>query len=109
LSEVSINDRRVSGSRDIADEKPLSALEGLNSRYRNSSIQPESSFYSKPYGELKPATPPIMVGTNRQVSSGNDYDLSSANTAYGRRNISGKTAEEGRVGSRFSRYGVLEE
>jgi len=107
LSEVSLNDRRVSGSRDIADEQPLSAL--VNSRYRNSSIQPESGFYAKPYGELKPATPPIMVGNNRQLSSGNDYDLSSASTAFGRRHVSGKAVEEGRAGGRFSRYGALEE
>lgn len=107
LSETSLNKRTVSGSMDITDERPVGAPTTRNSGYRNSSIQPESAFYSKPYGELKPATPPIMVGSNRQVSSGNDYD-SQAASRFGRRNVSGKVAEEGRAGrayERLSRYG----
>jgi hypothetical protein len=76
-------------------------------RNRNSSIQAEDSFFAKPYGELKAATPPIIVGGGgRQVSSGNDYDLGGE---YGRfrRNVSGKVAEEGMAGRRVSRYSVL--
>ncbi|PKS11579.1 hypothetical protein jhhlp_003344 [Lomentospora prolificans] len=107
LSETSLNKRVVSGSMDIADEKPAAASPSRNAGYRNSSIQPESAFYSKPYGELKPATPPIMVGSNRHVSSGNDYDASGT-SGFGRRNVSGKVAEEGMAGrsyQRYSRYG----
>ncbi|KAI1377559.1 hypothetical protein F4677DRAFT_40658 [Hypoxylon crocopeplum] len=121
LSEVSLNARSVSGSRDIVDEKPAPATSSFWRRstigkrgVRNSSIQADSDFYSKPYGELKPATPPIMLGAGsgngnenaRQVSSGNDYDLGSAGTAW-RRNVSGKVVEEGRGG--YSRYSVLNE
>jgi len=69
LTEISNN--RASG--DIAD-------------------QHREEFRSRYYGDLKPATPPVMVGTrggNRQVS-GNDF-------AMGRR-VSGKVAEEGMGG-----------
>ena len=81
---------------------------------RLSSIQPESTFYSKPYGELKSATPPIMVGSNRKTSSGNDFESSSGGVKakakmFERRNVSGKIAEEGRVDEDFrrSRIGLL--
>ena len=90
-------------------------------RNRESSVQNEDDFYSKPYGQLKSSAPPVIVGEAlsgspsgaRQVSSGNDYDLGSDrylyygdNTAglsntFGRRNVSGKIAEEGRARSRF--------
>ncbi|KAJ0115394.1 hypothetical protein J7T55_012673 [Diaporthe amygdali] len=125
LSEIDLNDRRVSGSNnnrqagktagDITDEKPSRSYGGLKAslskrytwagaRNRNSSIQPESDFYSKPYGELKSATPPVIIGSDRQVSSGNDLDLSGAGGgeaaqryfSFGKRNVSGKVAEEGR-------------
>lgn len=127
LSEVDLNSRRVSGSQDIADTAPgtssfwrRSTIGKAKGRNRNSSIQPDGDFYSKPYGELKSATPPIMVGPNsssvsgngggnRQVSSGNDYgDLGSGTTSY-RRNVSGKIAEEGLAGKRYSRYSILNE
>jgi hypothetical protein len=52
------------------------------------------------YGDLKPATPPIMVGGNgspRQISSGNDYG-NKGHRVVGRRDVSGKIAEEGRSG-----------
>ncbi|KAL0944192.1 uncharacterized protein CTRU02_202079 [Colletotrichum truncatum] len=111
LSEVSSNPRRGSGSNDIADERLSSLAAQPWPRNRNSSIQPESDFYSKPYGELKPATPPVMVGSNRQVSSGNDYDNKPYSAAYGRRNVSGKVAEEGLAGSMngYSRHSMLKE
>ncbi|KXX83461.1 hypothetical protein MMYC01_200107 [Madurella mycetomatis] len=97
LSELNLNDRRVSASRDITDAR-------AHPRNRDSSIQPDaafSAFYSKPYGELKPGTPPIMVGNgsgsgNRQVSSGNDYHADLGAGRY--RAVSGKVAEEGRAG-----------
>lgn len=130
LSEIDLNDGRVSGNRkspqpipstgsgvDIADEKPAPNYGGLKSlrnsskrhtwapRDRNSSIQPESDFYSKPYGDLRASTPPVIVGTDRQVSSGNDYDLGGMGGgqaakryfSFGKRNVSGKVVEEGRA------------
>jgi hypothetical protein len=122
LTEISLNDRRVSASGDITDAKPAGGWvqarkeqiemkkdEGdddkkkkrrLSFRYRNSSIQPESDFYSKPYGELKPATPPVtdlaLGSSRRQVSSSSGVDIASGGlSTFGRRNVSGKIAEEG--------------
>ncbi|KAI0020537.1 hypothetical protein F4780DRAFT_363695 [Xylariomycetidae sp. FL0641] len=114
LSEVSLNSRQASGSGDIADAKAgrrLSQLAnawGRKAGMRNSSIQTEDHFCAKPYGSLKPATPPVMVGAGRQVSSGNDFDLGAAG-AYARRNVSGRAAEEGMAGDghRYSRYSIL--
>ncbi|KAK4157250.1 hypothetical protein C8A00DRAFT_29814 [Chaetomidium leptoderma] len=119
LSEIPLNDRRVSASQDITDQtqtqtrslKVPGARGAAAPRNRDSSIQTDGAFFSKPYGELKAATPPIMVNNGRDshasrvVSSGNDYDLG----AVGRRNVSGKVAEEGRAGRGWSRYGVLNE
>lgn len=105
LCELSPNHRQVSGSRDIADEVKAKPARPWN-RNRNSSIQPEADFYAKSYGELKSATPPVMVGNDRKVSSGNDYDANkSYSIAYERRNVSGKIAEEGRAANRSSGYG----
>ncbi|OHF03387.1 hypothetical protein CORC01_01440 [Colletotrichum orchidophilum] len=100
LSEVDLNSRRVSGTNDIADERLSSLVPQPWPRDRDSSIQPEADFYSKPYGELKSATPPVMIGGNRQVSSGNDFTEKRYSSAYGRRNVSGKVAEEGLAGSK---------
>lgn len=81
-------------------------------RARDSSIQPEAGLFSasKPYGQLKPSTPPVMVGSGRQVSSGNDFENSgilSQGRGY-RRNVSGKVAEEGMAGGEgYSRYSAL--
>lgn len=105
LSEVSHNCRRVSQSKDIADET-TSLSEGWH-HCKSTSSQLGSQFYSKPYGELKCATPPIMVGDNRKISSGNDYESGKySSDAYERRNVSGKVAEEGRAGNRYSKYGL---
>ncbi|KAK3294686.1 uncharacterized protein B0H64DRAFT_325805 [Chaetomium fimeti] len=125
LSTISPNDRRVSGSQDITDQTQTQTLAvgggGAPGGPRNrlSSIQPDGAFFSKPYGDLRAATPPVIVGgrdektaVERVVSSGNDYDLGSGGGgagAMGRRNVSGKVAEEGRAGQRWSRYGVLNE
>ncbi|KAI3337730.1 hypothetical protein F4824DRAFT_102201 [Ustulina deusta] len=130
LMEMSSNRRSVSGSQDIADAQSAPApaparrptilgVWGRAKGIRNSSIQADDQFYSKPYGELKSATPPIMYGgengtkatDGRQVSSGNDYDLGSAANLGYRRKVSGVAAEEGMAGptSRYSRYSVLNE
>ncbi|KAL2023998.1 hypothetical protein VTK56DRAFT_233 [Thermocarpiscus australiensis] len=120
LSEVSLNDRRVSGSRDIADERAAAWGARANPRNRDSSVQPDAAFCSKPYGALQPGTPPVvMIGgesknDHRQVSSGNDYDdlglglglglgggATNAAAVRGRR-VSGKVAEEGRAGEGWS-------
>ncbi|KAI0161647.1 hypothetical protein GGR52DRAFT_132234 [Hypoxylon sp. FL1284] len=127
LSEISLNPRSASGSQDIADEKKAPApatsfwrrstigrrAAGGGGGLRNSSIQADGDFYSKPYGELKSATPPVMglgagnsPGGARQVSSGNDYADLGSGTAW-RRNVSGKIAEEGLAGKRYSRYSIL--
>ncbi|KAK5657681.1 hypothetical protein OQA88_2753 [Cercophora sp. LCS_1] len=97
LSAINLNDRRVSGG----------GLDITDGRNRQSSIGLDSEFYSKPYGDLRAATPPVMIGgNNRQVSSGNDYDLGTGGDR--RRHVSGKIAEEGR-GGRFSRYEGIDE
>jgi hypothetical protein len=102
LSEISLNDRRVSGSQDITDSYGGGGRGGKN---RVSSIQADDAFYSKPYGELKAATPPIMVGpsspsngnSGRVVSSGNDFDYDLGQMGGSRRrDVSGKIVEEGR-------------
>lgn len=110
LGEIPANSRTVSGSQDITEQKQAGRPGSFMARNRDSSIQPEDIFYSKPYGELKAATPPLTtIGSGRQVSSGNDLDLASDNKGYGgyRRNVSGKVAEEGMAGRRFSRYAIL--
>ena len=60
-------------------------------------IQPAQHFLHR-YGELKPADDPVMIGSNRKVSSGNDYHNGLVSNPYGRRNVSGKVVEEGRAG-----------
>lgn len=109
LNELSPNRRRVSNSEDITD-LPQTIPESPSKRWsrnRDSSIQPESGFYSKPYGQLKCATPPVIIGNDRKTSSGNDIGSSNySSVAYERRNVSGKAAEEGRAGNnRSSQYG----
>ncbi|CAK7565484.1 MAG: hypothetical protein SEPTF4163_003401 [Sporothrix epigloea] len=159
LSEVPINDRRVSndytiditdaGSNGMPLKKDVNGLTKNNSspplsqqqtngnssqtqskrwpwapRNHQENVKPEEEPYSKAYGQLKSATPPIMIDEKqsgspsgaRQVSSGNDYDLgsdrylfygdsnSSGSNTFGRRNVSGKIAEEGRA---YSRFGTL--
>lgn len=80
---------------------------------RQSSIQADSSFYSKPYGDLRARTPPVIVGSlglggvveeeetrnnMRQVSSGNDFDGGPVGVGVRMRHVSGREAEEGRAG-----------
>lgn len=84
LSEIS-NNRRASG--DITD---------VTTRMRETAPV-RQEFKAKRYGELKPGTPPIMIGgNNRQVSSGNDF---SSKGNFRVRDVSGKIAEEGRGGN----------
>ncbi|KAK4215688.1 hypothetical protein QBC37DRAFT_281158 [Rhypophila decipiens] len=114
LSEVNLNDRRVSGSQDIVDQVAPKHSAVAGGRARDSSIQPEIFFYSKPYGDLRAATPPIMIPANgsgsRVVSSGNDYDLGAGGYQLKGRNVSGKIAEEGKAGvgksDRWSRFAL---
>ncbi|KAL1835035.1 hypothetical protein VTK73DRAFT_6429 [Phialemonium thermophilum] len=99
LSDVPLNDRRVSGgggggSQDTKNSSSSSSSSnGKNknthnpgrrlsrrprqaeeARQRTSSIQPDVDFVAKPYGSLRAGTPPVTtVGSDRQVSSGNDY------------------------------------
>lgn len=54
----------------------------------------EPSFKAKLYGDLRPNTPPVMIGSNRDVSSGTGADLGSRGNR--RRDASGKLVEEGR-------------
>ncbi|KAG9257551.1 uncharacterized protein F5Z01DRAFT_646293 [Emericellopsis atlantica] len=103
LSETSHNRRRVS-DKDIADEADPVPAAVRTKRWsqrlmkkRDSSIQPDSAFLAKPYGELKSATPPIIIGNDRKISSGNDYGSKYIGSMHGRRNVSGKVAEEGRA------------
>lgn len=62
-------------------------------------------FKAKFYGELKPGTPPLIVGTanGRQVSSGNDY---AGKGTFRVRDVSGKVAEEGRGGDAGRGWGT---
>ncbi|POR36632.1 Uncharacterized protein TPAR_03171 [Tolypocladium paradoxum] len=105
LSEMSSNERRVSNSKDIADQ--ALGRQGPWQRQRDSSIQAEDDFDSRPYSELRCATPPVMVGDSRKVSSGIDYDSKYSSFAYERRSVSGKQAEEGRATNRIWQQGFL--
>lgn len=63
-------------------------------------------FKSKYYGELRAATPPVLVSSlnGRQVSSGNDAVMG-AGKVYAR-DVSGKVAEEGRGGMQGNGWGA---
>ncbi|EGX94659.1 hypothetical protein CCM_02930 [Cordyceps militaris CM01] len=87
LSEMSSNERVSSPWVNKPDLRPPPAITG-------------GEFYSRSYGELRPATPPVMVGDTRKISSGNDYHAMAR--AAERRRVSGKVAEEGLAGDRFT-------
>ena len=107
LAEISNNERRVSTSRDIADEKLSNSSDPAPqpaSKHSNSSgprfHEPLANFYSRPYGDLKCATPPVIIGANRKVSTGTDFGnekMDFVSKMHERRNVSGKIAEEGRA------------
>lgn len=65
-------------------------------------------FKAKRYGELRAGTPPILVGGNRQVSSGADFPNKGGFRSKNR-DVSGKIAEEGRGGwgTRFRKISGL--
>lgn len=102
LSEISSNERLRQAA---AGGSPTRGLTSERSPWTNKpDLRPPPAitggdFYARSYGELRPATPPVMVGGDRKVSSGNDYHLS---TAEQRRRVSGKVAEEGLAGGRFT-------
>ncbi|KAL2887134.1 hypothetical protein HOO65_050255 [Ceratocystis lukuohia] len=89
---------------------PLTSIASPSTSYRKSSIQTENQFSSKSYGALGQGFDTVNIGGNRQVSSGIDYEASRPAPGLGRRHVSGKVAEEGRVVhtsegySRFSGY-----
>jgi hypothetical protein len=100
LSEISFN--HGAGSTGDLSEISLSASqpygEPVKPAPRPQQQHQQENFKARFYGDLKPATPPILIGTQgpkRQISSGNDFDKK-AFRGFGRRNVSGKIAEEGR-------------
>jgi hypothetical protein len=100
LSEISFN--HGAGSSGDLSEASLSASqpydEPMKPAPRQQPQHQQESFKARFYGDLKPATPPILIGAQgpqRQVSSGNDFDTKGFR-GFGRRNVSGKIAEEGR-------------
>ncbi|KJZ78118.1 hypothetical protein HIM_02755 [Hirsutella minnesotensis 3608] len=96
LSESSGNKRQPSLSKDIADE----LLQHAGTWKRKSSIQPEDDFFSPPLRDSACVPRPLSIASSRKVSSGNDYGVNGYSLAYGRRIISGRQVEEGRVGAR---------
>jgi hypothetical protein len=102
---LSANSRQVSISGDIVDQRM--EPERPWQRPANGVLHAEDPFYALPYGDLRSATPPVMVGSNRKVSSGNDFESKQQSGVYGRRNVSGKIAEEGRAGKRASHLGFF--
>ena len=99
LSEISHNGRMVPESKDLADRSLWENKPDLRPPGKDDT----DNFYSRPYGDLKPATPPVMIGNNnRKISSGNDYHHHSSSGGVDRRRVSGKVAEEGFAGSRFT-------
>lgn len=96
------------GSTDIVDSAP-SPIRSSSPRQKVS-----ENLKARFYGELRPATPEHLIGMARsesymvvpepneargvrQVSSGNDF-VDRGREGLGRRDVSGKVAEEGRAG-----------
>lgn len=98
LSEISHNGRSVPESKDLADR---SLWENKPDLAPPGKLNPDN-FYSRAYGDLRSATPPVLIGNNnRKISSGNDYSRP-AQGGVERRRVSGKVAEEGLAGGRFT-------
>ncbi len=96
LSEISgSNDRLNQAARGLTGRSPLTNKPDL----RPPPAITGDAFYARSYGELRAATPPVMVGDTRKISSGNDYHALAV--AAERRRVSGKVAEEG-LGGRFT-------
>ena len=72
----------------------------ITERQRDSSIQLDSGFATKRYGDLSPGTLPVPLGNdgdgnrNRHVSTGNDFGGDMGRM----RHVSGRQAEEGMAG-----------
>jgi len=109
LSEISYNNG--TGNTGDLSEISLSATHEQAAKLAPRQQQPpqqQENFKARFYGDLKPATPPILIGANgsqRQVSSGNDFD-NKGFRGFGRRNVSGKIAEEGRSVTSNSTWGT---
>ncbi|KAG6042039.1 hypothetical protein E4U41_006716 [Claviceps citrina] len=77
-----------SNSQDIADK--TNGSQRTWKSHKDSFVQLDDGFYSKPYGDLRCATPPILLGGGRKISSGVDFGMGN------RRNVSGKIAKAAR-------------
>ncbi len=98
LSEISSSNERLNQSaarHGLGDRSPWTNKPDL----RPPPAITGDEFYARSYGELRAATPPVMVGDTRKISSGNDYHALAV--AAERRRVSGKVAEEG-LGGRFT-------
>lgn len=95
-TDPSSNQRQSSWSRDIIDQ--LQARPSLWQRQRKSSIQAENDFCLKPTNDLICTSPPVKFRGSLELSSGNDYGSEYPSTS-GRRNVSGKQAEEEQAGA----------
>jgi hypothetical protein len=108
LSEISYNNG--AGSTSDLSEISLSTTHEQASRpapRQQQQPQQQENFKARFYGDLKPATPPILIsaqGGQRKVS-GNDFD-NKGFRGFGRRNVSGKIAEEGRSVTGSSTWGT---
>lgn len=102
LVEIGLNDDHFA-SGDLADARKASPQKGR---------QGQENFKAKYYGDLHAGTPPIMIGggkvigNGRQVSSGNDFVDKGAYKSLGKRDVSGKIAEEGRGGNGVRGWGA---
>lgn len=105
-SGMSTTSSQFGSTYDISDERHAPPPPMVPPHHHELATQ-DKDFFSKPYGQLKPATPPVVIGrSNRQVSTGNDMERNPSAT-FGRRRVSGKLVEEGHAGYRHSRYKVL--
>ncbi|OBT66200.1 hypothetical protein VE03_04302 [Pseudogymnoascus sp. 23342-1-I1] len=100
--------REQSDYRELTPQplvRPGAAGKGVvaHSSDRDGIVKGSVGFKARYYGELRAATPPTLVGgvKGRQVSSGIDIGVP---TGDGRRDVSGKIAEEGRGGGWGARF-----
>ncbi|KAI9736061.1 MAG: hypothetical protein M1818_006237 [Claussenomyces sp. TS43310] len=99
LSSSIANTRKSSSnySGDLADAEREDE-DALSTRWPRNDA---TAFKAKRYGDLRAGTPPVRGG-ERQVSSGNDFGSQRGAGGFsklGRRDVSGKVAEEGRGGA----------
>lgn len=79
----------------------LSTIENENEQFSPAKITwTGNGVKAKAYGDLRPATPPVMLGLGGDIGTESTRQVSSGNDWFGRsRNVSGKVAEEGRAGA----------